>query len=205
MAISFLLKGLIVGLSVSIPVGPIGILCIRKTVQEGRLAGFFTGIGAALADTCYGVIAALGVSTLSSFLLEQAFWLKLIGGTFLLILGVKLFFTNVTDDTTEKVGKGHINNLLTTFLLTITNPTTVIAFLAIFAAIGLGDTNSSLSNSSYLITGVFLGSASWWLILSSTVNLFQAKFTPKRMVWFNRLSGAAIFSFGVWAVVLSTI
>ena len=202
--IYYLLKGIIVGLAVSIPVGPIGIICIRKTIQEGRLAGFISGIGAALADTCYGVIAALGVSAISSFLITQAFWLKLLGGSFLLILGIKLFFTKVGEGSTTKVKKGYFNNFLTTFLLTITNPTTVIAFLAIFAAIGLGDSYSTLNSSTYLVMGVFFGSASWWLILSSTVNLFQSKFTPKRMVRLNKFSGVLIFSFGVWAMFLST-
>lgn len=203
--IFYLLKGIIVGLAVSIPVGPIGIICIRKTIQEGRLAGFISGIGAALADTCYGVVAALGVSAISSFLITQAFWLKLLGGSFLLILGIKLFFTKVGESSTTKVNKGYFHNFFTTFLLTITNPTTVIAFLAIFAAIGLGDTHNTLNSSTYLVMGVFFGSASWWLILSSTVNLFQSKFTPKRMVGLNRLSGVLLFSFGVWAMFLSAL
>lgn len=205
MAFSFLLKGLIIGLSVSIPVGPIGVLCIKKTIAEGRMSGFTIGIGAAVADTCYGIIAGLGLTAISTFILSQSIWLKLVGGVFLLYLGVKLFFNATTTTKSKRTKKGYLSNFISTFLLTITNPITVIAFFAIFAAIGLGEGITNYASSLYLILGVFIGSISWWLILSSTVSLFQSKFTPSRLIWLNRLSGTVLFSFGIWAIYLGTI
>lgn len=200
MTTDYLIKGLIIGFSIAAPVGPIGVLTIKRTLTEGRISGFVTGMGAAMADTVYGIIAGFGLTAISSFLLTQEFWIKLIGGSFLLFLGVKSFVTKPASKATNIDSKGLFNNCISTFFLTITNPTTILSFLAIFAGLGLGTTKTDYSSSMTLVLGIFIGSALWWLILSSVVSFFQSKITPGRLIWINRLSGLIIISFGVFAL-----
>ena len=200
MIFDFFIKGVIIGISVAAPVGPIGVLTIKRTLNEGRLSGFVTGMGAAFADTIYGIVVAFGLTTVSVFLLNIELWLKLIGGLFLIFLGVKYFISKPSSKAANIKSKGLINHFISTFLLTVSNPTTVISFLAIFAGIGLGTTNIDYSSSFSLVIGVFIGSALWWLILSSLVSHFKAKISPKILNWINRLSGLIIISFGLFAL-----
>ncbi len=200
MTTDYLIKGLIIGFSIAAPVGPIGVLTIKRTLTEGRISGFVTGMGAAMADTVYGIIAGFGLTAISSFLLTQEFRIKLIGGLFLLFLGVKSFLTKPASKAANVDGKGLFNNFISTFFLTITNPTTILSFLAIFAGLGLGTTKTDYSSSMTLVLGIFIGSALWWLILSSIVSFFQSKITPDKLIWINRLSGLIIISFGLFAL-----
>jgi threonine/homoserine/homoserine lactone efflux protein len=136
MTLSFLLKGLLIGLTIAAPVGPIGILTIRKTLAEGRLAGFMTGLGAACADAVYGAIAGFGLTIVSSFLIEHEFWMQLFGGLFLVYLGVKSYRSIPATEAAKISGKGLINNLVSTFFLTATNPATILLFASVFTAFG---------------------------------------------------------------------
>lgn len=200
MTTHYLISGFLIGFSVAAPVGPIGVLTIRRTLTEGRISGFVTGMGAAMADTVYGIIAGFGLTAISSFLLAQEFWMKLIGGLFLLFLGIKFFVTKPASTAANVHSKGLFNNFISTFFLTVTNPTTILSFLAIFAGLGLGTTKTDYSSSITLVLGVFIGSALWWLLLSSIVSFFQSKITPDRLIWINRLSGLIIISFGLFAL-----
>jgi threonine/homoserine/homoserine lactone efflux protein len=194
------LKGIIIGFSIAAPVGPIGVLTIKRTLAEGRLSGFVTGMGAAMADAVYGFIAGFGLTVISAFLLTQAFWIKLIGGLFLLFLGVKSFLSKSASNAAKLDSKGLFSNLVSTFFLTLTSPVTILSFVAIFAGLGLGTTKTDYTSSLSLVFGIFLGSALWWLILSSVVGFFQTKITPERLVWINRLSGLILLSFGLLAL-----
>ncbi len=200
MTTDYLVKGLIIGFSVAAPVGPIGVLTIKRTLTEGRTSGFVTGMGAALADTVYGLIAGFGLTVISSFLLAQEYWMKLIGGLFLLVFGVKSFFSKPASNPANMDSKGLFNNFITTFFLTVSNPTTILSFIAIFAGIGLGATTQEFSSSILLVTGVFFGSAIWWFILSTAVSFFQYKITPDKLIWINRLSGFILGAFGLFAI-----
>lgn len=198
--IDFFIKGIIIGFSVAAPVGPIGVLTIKRTLNEGRLSGFVTGMGAAFADSIYGIVVAFGLTTVSAFLLNLEHWLKLIGGLFLLFLGVKYFISKPTSTAANIRSKGLMNHFISTFLLTVSNPTTVISFLAIFAGIGLVNKNIDHSSSLSLVIGVFIGSALWWLILSSLVSHFKTKISTQILNWINRISGLIIIIFGLFAL-----
>jgi threonine/homoserine/homoserine lactone efflux protein len=200
MPLDYLLKGIIIGFSIAAPVGPIGVLTIKRTLAEGRLSGFVTGMGAAMADAVYGFIAGFGLTVISAFLLTQAFWIKLIGGLFLLFLGVKSFLSKPASNAAKLDSKGLFSNFVSTFFLTLTSPVTILSFVAIFAGLGLGTTKTDYTSSLSLVFGIFLGSALWWLILSSVVGFFQTKITPERLVWINRLSGLILLSFGLLAL-----
>ncbi len=200
MEISFFLKGIILGFSIAAPVGPIGILCIRRTLQFGRFSGLFSGLGAAAADVIYAIIAAFGLTYISNLLIAGQFWFRLIGGGFLLYLGWKIFFAKVSDKTKAISHTNLVNDFVSTFFLTITNPMTILSFLAVFAGLGLSSIQGSYLEAAALVIGVFLGSAAWWLLLSEGVTLFRKKVSDNVMRWINRMAGIIIGVFGIAAL-----
>ncbi len=196
----FLLTGIIMGFSIAAPVGPIGLLCINRTLRYGKLAGLCTGLGAATADATYGFVAAFGLTAISSVLMGMHFWLGLIGGAFLIYLGVRTFFAKPADHASKSEHKGLMADYLSTVFLTITNPMTILSFVAIFAGLGMGSASGWLAPAS-LVAGVFMGSALWWLTLSSIVALLHHAASPKILTYINYASGIILVAFGLWAVV----
>jgi threonine/homoserine/homoserine lactone efflux protein len=201
MDISFFLRGLLIGLSIAAAVGPISILCIQRTLERGRLYGLVSGLGAATADACYGSIAAFGLTVISTFLLNQHLWIRLLGGIFLLYLGIKTFTTRPAARAAIAQAHNFPGAYLSTLLLTLTNPTTILSFIAIFAGIGVGAASKSYLSAATVVAGVFLGSALWWVILTSGVSLLRSRFTPRWLLWINRCSGIGITVFGIIALV----
>jgi threonine/homoserine/homoserine lactone efflux protein len=197
--LSFLLKGLILGFVIAAPVGPIGVLCIRRSLEDGPQVGLITGLGAATADVIYGCIAAFGLTAISTFLVSQRFWLGFLGGLFLCYLGIRTFVSKPTDGRVEGQGKGRFSAYLSTFFLTVTNPMTILSFTVVFAALGLGTTSNYL-DATALVAGVFVGSAAWWLLLSSGVGIFRSRFSSRSLMFVNRLSGVVIFLLGLYSL-----
>ncbi|WP_346291322.1 LysE family translocator [Sphaerothrix gracilis] len=196
-----LLQGLLLGLSIAAPVGPIGILCIRRTLVLGRLSGLVSGLGAATADGLYGCIAGFGLTFLTQFLVSQTLWLRLVGGLFLIYLGAKIFVSRPATDAAAIAPQSTLlGAYLSTLGLTLTNPATILSFVAIFAGLGLAEGDRSYLDSSVLVLGVFFGSALWWWLLSWSVNLFRARFDLQRLRWLNRISGLMMAAFGVVAL-----
>jgi len=205
--LALLLKGFGIGLAIAAPVGPIGVLCIRRTLRNGWLIGVLSGLGAAGADAVYGAVAAFGLSSVAALLLDFELTLRIVGGLFLLLLGVRIL-AKASTPTEEPasisatasggaMGPRMAGAFVSCFLLTLTNPSTILSFLAIFAGLGLvghaGDRGAAVS----LIAGVFVGSAAWWLVLSGTVGLLRGRLGPAAMVWINRASGLIIAGFGI--------
>lgn len=199
MELNFFIKGVILGFSIAAPVGPIGILCIQKSVHYGRWAGLCSGLGAAVADTIYGIIAAFGLAFISNFLLEEQFWLRLIGGAFLIYLGLRTFSTKSSSKSENVTQLTLIKDFVSTFFLTMTNPMTIFSYLAIFAGLGIANIHGEYSNAAWLVCGVFIGSTLWWITLSEGVTLFRKKVSGRVMVWINRIAGLLIISFGIMA------
>ena len=192
------LRGFLIGISIAAPVGPIGVLCIRRTLAEGKLKGFLSGKGAASADMVYGAIAAFGLTVITDLLIEYKSWLQVIGGCFLLYLGIKTFLEKPADHAAQVNQNGYFGAYLSTFFLTITNPMTILSFAAIFAGtMFIGTTSSPI----VLVAGVFTGSACWWLALSFGVGLMRDRLTTSHMAWINRISGTIITIFGIIALV----
>ena len=198
-----LLQGWMLGFAIAAPVGPIGVLCIRRTLADGRLIGFLSGLGAATADMFYGAVAAFGLTAVQSLLVRQQTWLQTLGGLFLLYLGFRTFLSAPEDHAAAVRGKpGALAAYLTTLGLTLTNPATILSFTFIFAGFRIGQASGGFLAAAVLVLGVFLGSASWWLLLSSLVGLFRERFTPAWMLWVNRFAGVLIAAFGVAALLL---
>jgi threonine/homoserine/homoserine lactone efflux protein len=195
--IYYFIKGVIIGLSIAVPVGPIGILCIRRTLTQGRVIGFLSGLGAATADAFYGAIAGFGLTFLSNLLVGQQTGLRLIGGGLLCIIGVKTFLSKPAEQGSSVEGNTRWGAYASTFILTLTNPMTILFFAAVFAGLGVGSGGDHYLSASILVLGVFMGSASWWLILSGFTGLLRGMFNLRRMQWLNRISGLIIMGFGL--------
>ncbi len=200
MDITMLLKGILLGFSIAAPVGPIGVLCIRRTLADGRVSGFVSGLGAATADAFYGSIAGFGLTFISGFMISQQIWLRLLGGAFLLYLGIRTFLAKTTDVAASATGNGLGGAYASTLFLTLTNPLTIISFAAIFAGLGVLTNSGDYASAATLVAGVFIGSASWWFFLSGGVSLLRSRFNLQGMNWVNRVSGAVILGFGLLAL-----
>jgi threonine/homoserine/homoserine lactone efflux protein len=201
MEVEFLVRGMIIGFSIAAPIGPIGMLCIRRTLAEGRATGLAVGLGAASADSIYASMAGFGLTLVSAFLVSQQVWLRLIGGGFLCYLGVKIFLETPAMKAANVGGKGLLGAYTSTFFLTLTNPATIISFTAVFAGLGVASVGGDYLGASALVVGVFLGSLLWTVILTSAVTMLRGRFTTRGMRWVNRLSGATLMSFGIAAIV----
>jgi len=199
MDVGFLLRGLILGFSIAAPVGPIGVLCIRRTLANGRASGLVSGLGAASADAIYGSVAAFGLTVISSFLVERQTALRLVGGLFLLYLGVRTLLARPATETTVIASTSLGSDYATTFVLTLTNPMTILAFAAVFAGLGL-TAGAGFGSALLLVLGVFLGSALWWLLLVTIVSLVRHRLTPTSLRWVNIASGVIITVFGLIAL-----
>ena len=195
-----LLRGFLIGLSIAAPVGPIGVLCIRRTLSNGKLAGFLSGMGAATADMVYGAIAAFGLTIVTNLLIKNAYWLQVIGGCFLLYLGIKTFLEKPANHAVQVIQSGYFSAYVSTFFLTITNPMTILSFAAIFAGtMFIGAASSPI----LLVLGVFAGSACWWLTLSLGIGSIRNHLTNDYMIWINQISGTVIVIFGIAALTSS--
>lgn len=200
--LALFLKGLIIGFAIAAPVGPIGVLCIQRSLHDGFKVGLMTGLGAALADGTYGLIAGFGLTTISSILVAQQFWIRVIGGLFLLYLGIKILFTQTQKQSANgNSDKSPWHACATTYFLTLTNPMTILSFVAIFAGLGLGTTSVNYTDAIFLVTGITLGSTSWWLLLSGGIAyILHKRISNLFMRIINWISGGIIFIFGLIAL-----
>ena len=199
MELSFLLRGLVIGFSIAAPVGPVGALCIRRTLAYGRLVGFVSGLGAACADGVYGAVAAFGLTAVSGALLGQSAILRGVGGVFLLYLGARTFLADPVRASAAATVRGLAAAWASVLALTLTNPATIISFLGVFAGLGLAS-GASGATAVALVAGVFLGSAAWWLTLSLGLGAFRERVGVRALRWVNRISGLVIALFGVAAL-----
>jgi threonine/homoserine/homoserine lactone efflux protein len=200
--ISFL-KGLVIGFVIAAPLGPIGILCARRTLTHGRRAGFFSGMGASTADVLYGFIAAFGLTFVSNFLYSYQFSLRLAGGAILCYLGIKTFVEKPEMKYLSSIlrkKKRHAGMYTSTFFLTLTNPMTILSLAAVFAGFGITGTRGSVLSAAVLILGVFLGSVLWWLFFIGVFTVFQRQFKQHELQWINRIAGLIITASGVLAL-----
>jgi threonine/homoserine/homoserine lactone efflux protein len=206
----YYLQGILLGFAIAAPVGPIGVLCIRRTLAEGRGIGLVSGLGAATADAFYGFVGGFGLTFVSSFLIEQQAAFRLVGGLFLLYLGIKTLLARpapregTAPSPSARIqpdqAGGFLAAYFSTLFLTLSNPATILSFAAIFAGAGLVTGSHEIGAAFGLVLGVFSGSALWWLLLSSLVSVFRKRVSDRGLVWVNRLSGILITGFGLAAL-----
>lgn len=195
--LELLIKGMIAGLMIAAPVGPVNILCINRTLTTGWKSGVICGIGAAAGDMFYGAVAGFSISLVIQFLVREQFWINLVGSILLIVIGISYFFKQPKPLTLQnEIGSTVYSNLRLTFLLTLTNPTTVLSFLAVLAALGVRD-HRVWWLTVFLVVGVFWGSMAWWVLLSSIVNHFRGRFNGRLLLLMNRSAGLAMVVFGL--------
>ncbi|MDI6401421.1 LysE family transporter [Balneolaceae bacterium ANBcel3] len=192
----FLFKGIVLGFSVAAPVGPIGVLCINRTINKNFAAGFVSGLGAATADLIYGLIAGLGLTAVSAFLIHQSTWIQLFGLLFLVYIGCKTITREKKEIQFSPVkNKGLLMDYVTTLVLTITNPLTILFFIAVFAGLGLSDSLNGYLPIAQLVTGVFAGSCIWWLFLSGLTVKVKKNMNQHLLKKIDLVSGVIILIF----------
>lgn len=194
------IKGFVIGMSIAAPVGPIGVLCINRTLAAGLTIGLLSGLGAAVADAVYGCIAGFGLVAVSQFLLSQQTMIRLIGGAFLFYLGIKTFIASTQTTKIADKARTRWQDFSSTFFLTLTNPATIISFIAIYASLGIVEPNANYKEALVIVLGVFLGSLTWWCILCSGISLVRHKLSEVALIWINRLSGVILIGFGIFAL-----
>jgi|SRR5215510_14024059 len=195
-------KGLLAGLAIAAPVGPVNVLCISRTLTKGWKAGLVSGLGAATADAFYGAIAGFSINFIIQLLIRQEFWIRLIGGSFLVVVGLLYYFKRAGSLEARESGSAKQSDFVSTLLLNLTNPTTVLSFLAVLAALRASQPKSWWLDW-LLVLGIFCGSLLWWIVLIAIVNRFRSRFDDRAMLWMNRLAGLAIGGFGAFTLVLS--
>jgi threonine/homoserine/homoserine lactone efflux protein len=195
------LRGMAAGLMIAAPVGPVNVLCIQRSLQKGWKSGLVSGFGAALVDTFYGGIAGFSISLVIEFLIREQDWIRLAGGFLLIAIGIVYYFREPRTLESGVNTTGH-SDFVSAFLLTATNPTTVLSFLAILAMLGQGG-HQPIWQTSLLVGGIFLGSMSWWVVLTGGASLLRDKVGDQSMRWLNRLGGLAIGAFGLFNILLS--
>ena len=198
MLLVFLLKGIAVGIVIAVPVGPVGVMCVRRTIFEGKLAGLVSGLGAATADALFGFIAAFGLTFVSDWLIGYHQWLRIAGGCYLLYVGGSALRAEpVSKQSSEPDAEGLLRDFLSTFALTLTNPITILAFLGIFSALGLDGADATFARAAIMVLGVWLGSLLWWLTLTFGLGSLFRSFEARHLKWINRASGVILLLSGV--------
>lgn len=195
-------RGIIIGLAASIPVGPVAILCIQRTLSKNLRAGFFSGLGAATTDTIFAAVAFFSLTLVMSFIEANMIWIKIIGGLAVIGIGANIFFKNpVVQIRRNRAGRSSLwQDYISVFLITFANPVFILLFVALFTAFGLSVNSINDIKAATMLIGVFAGGAGWWLLLTLTVNLVRKRFRPRHLLWMNRISGGVIMFLGFGAV-----
>lgn len=195
-----LFKGFIVGVFASVPLGPIGVLCIQRTLSKGRNSGFITGLGAAVSDTVFAALALLSISYVQQLLSDYRYLLMTAGGMIVGIFGVKLFMTNPVKQI-RRVKSGsrrYWQDFFSTVLMTISNPGAFFLMLGLFAFMGISRSDAErLERIAVTLIGVFTGAALWWHVLSTSINLFRNKLRLRQLIMINRVAGIVIMVLGL--------
>ena len=193
-----LLKGFVIGLIASIPLGPIGVMCIQRTLSKNHRSGFVSGLGAATADSIFATIALFSLTVVMSFIENYIAILKALGGISVIIVGMTIFLKNpAVQIRRNRAGKGSLwSDYLSVFFITLTNP----AFILIFVAWGISYDGIGFFDGMVMILGVLSGASLWWFTLTFCVNLLRKRFRPRHLLWINRLTGAVIVVLGAVAI-----
>ena len=203
MDILFIIQGLAIGIAVSVPLGPIGVLVIQRTINKGFISGLVTGTGASAADIVYAIIAGFSITLIKDFLINNQMPIRIIGGLFLVFVGVKITFANPAKQIRKFRNKGnrYFSDFLTSFLVTISNPITILAFGAIFASFQIITNDTGKFDIAVLIMLIFIGALIWWIILIAIISIFRKKIRLRNLLWINRITGFLIVLFAIFVII----
>lgn len=199
MNFNLLWEGFVIGIAVSVPLGPLGMLCIKRTVNKNWKSGFLSGLGIALSDVLYAIIAGFSLTMFIDMVRNYEFYFKILGASMVVLLGLHIFFSNPAKDIQKyrRKGTSYVQDFLTAFLLTVTNPLAVFVFIAIFTSYSLVLKFSQLLESFFVIGSIFIGAATWWFILTGIANIFKHKLTINTLWWANKIIGVSVILIAV--------
>ena len=204
MSIWLFIKGILMGLLVSAPLGPVGVVCIQRTINRGVKSGFISGLGAAAADTVYAIIAVLGLGFVITFIKEEKYWIQLVGALIIILFAIKIFYTNPAVEIRNNRNKKNkpLEEFISVFFVTLSNPGVFFAFIAFFAWFNVvGEENAGYFSALVLIGGIFTGALSWWYILSAMINKYRKRIRLKNIWWLNKIMGIIVFICGIIALI----
>ena len=204
MFLTLIAKGILIGLLVSIPLGPIGVLVIQRTVNKSRLAGLLSGMGAALSDTIYAIVAGFSLTFVIDFVREHEIIFQCVGATIVLALGIHIFLKDPVTDLRRSRSRGntHFQDIISSFLVTISNPLTVFVFLAVFTSSGVAISMQQPYDAFFVILGISTGTFIWWFSLSGIVSMFRHKINLRILWWINKTAGGVIILFVLVTVIV---
>jgi threonine/homoserine/homoserine lactone efflux protein len=199
----YILKGVIIGLLVSVPMGPVGVLCVQRTLNRGKMSGLVSGLGAAAADVIFAIIAGFGLTIIINFIEQKHIYFQIIGGLFVLYVGVRIFNTNpVKQLKLQRLGKSQLSqDFVSIFLLTLSNPMAIFLFLAIMAAIKVTGDQLRFLEISLLTGGIAFGAILWWFVLANIANRFRKRIRLRSIWWLNKITGSVVFLFGLMVLI----
>jgi len=203
MELAIILKGILIGLMVSVPLGPMGVVIVQRTLNKGRTSGFVSGLGAATADTLFALIAVMGFGFIIQFIENQRIYIEIIGSLFVIFIGGKIFYS----DPIAQIRRGRrkkntlFADYITVFLMTFSNPLAIFIFIALFAAINLVTDSHRYFSSFLVVLGVFGGAVLWWFTITSVVSHYRQRFRLKRIWWINKITGGIIILLGIIALI----
>lgn len=199
MSIWLLIKGILAGVLVSAPLGPVGVMCIQRTLNRGIKSGFRAGFAAASADTVYAIVAVLGLGFIINFIKEEQYWIQLIGSLLILVFAIKIFYTNPAIEVRRTRSKKNkpFEEFISIFFVTLSNPGVFFGFIALFAWLNIVSEEASIISALILIGGIFLGAMTWWYSLCAIINKFRQKIRLKNIWWLNKIMGAIVFILGI--------
>lgn len=203
MELMLLLKGIVVGLLASIPLGPIGVLCVQRTINKGRLSGFFSGMGAAFADTVFATVAGFSLTFIMDFIEEWQVEFQIGGGVLIFLLGLKIFMTNpISQMRKNRRQKNRLfEDFFSVFLLTVSNPMAIFLFVALFAFVNVVAEGGNFMSAGAILGGVLFGASLWWFTLTSFVNMYRKRFRIRQLWWINKIAGAVVMLIGVASII----
>jgi len=201
MEYTYFFKGLLAGFIICVPFGPIGLLCVMRTLTDGKLAGIAAVLGTSVMDAVYCAIAGLGISYISNFLSHERTALRVAGGAILVAVGIKIYFTHPAQKGPEAKGHGLVAAFGSSFLLMSTNPMAILVFTATFSALGIGGLEDAYNATAILVAGVFVGSALWAPILVAGVSFFNPQLTLSQLRLASRTAGVILFGFGIVSII----
>jgi len=199
--LELLLRGVLAGLAIAAPVGPVNVLCMSRTITKGRWHGIISGMGAAAADTFYGSIAGFSITFVIDWMLREKFWIHIVGGLLLIAIGI-VYWVKKPKSLKDAGGESAHSEFVTTLVLALTNPTTVLSFLAVLAILGLGESRPKILTL-FLVAGIFAGSMLWWIVLALITGHFRERFDDRAVARMNRIAAFAISGFGVATMLMA--
>ncbi|PCJ35299.1 MAG: hypothetical protein COA93_03465 [Alphaproteobacteria bacterium] len=194
----YILWGILIGVLVAAPLGPVNLICIRRTLAYSKRNGFTVGLGAAAADTIFGAIAAFGLSSVMGLVDKVDGWFSLVGGSILIILSINLWTKHPHLSDVEDTVRDRLKGAAGAFTLTIMNPMTILGFVALFVALGLQ--NMEPINAVAITIGIGLGSSLWWFTITSCAGYMKSRLSDKHLLTINRVSAVIVALCGLWAV-----